>query len=147
MSASASVSHLTNGLVLLSSPSQPQALSAYASSSETTRFLRSLYVSLKPPLSNQQVTTAVFSLQNHELNHTNFNVETTDEEEATLRHAVLGRISVGLYADAMNILLKEASDADVEANWWAEVERSRLNAGYYFIQSAFALTHQPLPSV
>ncbi|KAH9991273.1 ATP synthase regulation protein NCA2-domain-containing protein [Russula vinacea] len=58
-----------------------------------------------------------------------------DGEEQALKDAVLSRLVVAVYAEALNTLLSEAITAEVEAQWWADLERSRLRVAYYLVQT------------
>jgi nuclear control of ATPase protein 2 len=137
---SASVSHLTNDLVLLPIPSQRAALSFSSSSVPETssrESLRSLYLSLTPPLSKETITNAVQFLQLHEQNFDTQNPQTLDNEEKSLYEAVVGKLVAGIYAQTLDVFLSEASEAENRAEWWAEIERSRVRAVYFLLQSKF----------
>jgi nuclear-control-of-ATPase protein 2 len=58
-----------------------------------------------------------------------------DGEEQTLKDAVLSRLVAALYAETLDTLLSEAIAADVEAQWWADLGRSRLRVAYHLVQS------------
>ena len=58
-----------------------------------------------------------------------------EEEETLLKKKVLDRLAVGIYAETMDILLSEAIQIEIEAEWWANVESSRWNVAFYFLQS------------
>jgi hypothetical protein len=84
--------------------------------------------------------------------------EVTEEEEERLAAGVLYRVTIALYAEILDEHLAQASAAETEAEWWADIERSRLSTFYYLIQSAsggffFAnldidlTTSQPSPAV
>jgi hypothetical protein len=49
----------------------------------------------------------------------------------------VGKLVAAVYAQTMDVFLHEASDVEAEAEWWAEVERSRLRAAYYLLQSTY----------
>lgn len=58
-----------------------------------------------------------------------------DPEETILRTLIVRKLVVGLYTDALQLYLSEAVDAETEAEWWADIERSRWSIAYYLIQS------------
>jgi hypothetical protein len=64
---------------------------------------------------------------------------TSDSEEDGLKNAVIAKVAVGLYADALKIYLRQATEVEAEAEWWGEVERSRLNTAWYLLQSSYSL--------
>ena len=135
---SSSVSHLTNELVLLPVPSQRSTSSfAVSSKSETKDSLRSLYLSLTPPLTAETISDAVQFLQQHEFSTSGQALGASDNEERSIYEAVVGKLAAGIYAQALDTFLNEASAAETEADWWADVERSQLNAAYYLLQSSW----------
>jgi hypothetical protein len=104
--------------------------------------LQSLYVSLKQPLSRSDTRDTLQSLDRIERDETAAQAF-HDREEFILKRAVIGKIVIGLYAEALDTYLTEATDAEAEAEWWADIERSRWNIVYYFIQSEYLF----IPSV
>ncbi|KZV73795.1 NCA2-domain-containing protein [Peniophora sp. CONT] len=133
---SSSVSHLTNDLVLLPVPSQRSASSfTTTSNSESKDGLRSLYLSLTPPLTASSISDAVQFLQQHEFSTSGQTLATADDEERSIYEATVGKLAAGIYAQALDTFLNEAGSAESEAEWWADVERSQLNAAYYLLQT------------
>lgn len=59
----------------------------------------------------------------------------SDQEHDALVYAITARLAINVYADALDTLLREASEAETEAEWWANVERSRANVAWYLLQS------------
>jgi hypothetical protein len=59
-----------------------------------------------------------------------------DDEDQALKDAVLGRLVAAIYAEALDTLLSEAINSEIEAQWWADLERSRLGVAYHLVQSA-----------
>ncbi|KAA1469896.1 NCA2-domain-containing protein [Dentipellis sp. KUC8613] len=133
---SASVSHLTNDLILLSVPSEIQSTSDLSTleSTRSSEQLRSLYLSLRPPLSHSRVEDAIQLLEQYETQQAQVGVYAADEEK-TLKNAIAGRLIAGLYAEALDVFLKEASEAEIEADWWADIERSPWKVTYFLLQS------------
>ena len=143
-----SISHITNKLILSSSPSQwklPQASPEPSSSTNpSTDVLRSLFLSLSPPFPPNRTRDAIKCLQEiQELEDDNKTVgryasRAIDDEEQPLKDAVLSRLVAAVYAEALDTLLSEAIAAEVEAQWWADLERSRLKVAYHLVQSVFS---------
>lgn len=101
--------------------------------SHAKQSLRSFFLNLEPPTSlsdAQKCLDALNSLQDAQISEA-----PADEEEAMLRRAIVGKLLVGLYVQALNVFLKEASEADTESDWWNDVTRSRWNVAYYLLQS------------
>ncbi|KAF9498958.1 NCA2-domain-containing protein [Pleurotus eryngii] len=59
----------------------------------------------------------------------------SDQEHDALVYAITARLAINVYADALDTLLREASEAETEAEWWANVERSRANVAWYLLQT------------
>jgi hypothetical protein len=113
-------------------------LSSDAQLTSKKQNLQSL-VSLKQPLSRSETRDTLHSLQRIERDNAEISTAQADKEEYALRRAVLGKIVIGLYAEALDTYLTEANEAETEAEWWADVERSRRNVAYYFVQSEYLL--------
>jgi nuclear-control-of-ATPase protein 2 len=119
---------------LATSPALPDTSQAHPTSKKWN--LQSLVVSLKQPLSRSETRDTLHSLERIERDEAEVSpADQADREEYALRRAVLGKIVIGLYAEALDTYLTEASEAEAEAEWWADVERSRRNVAYYFVQS------------
>jgi nuclear-control-of-ATPase protein 2 len=65
-----------------------------------------------------------------------------NSQEQALNDAVLGRLVAAVYTEALDILLAEAIEAETEADWWADLGRSRLRVAHYLVQSI--LSSQPI---
>jgi len=122
---------------LAASPALPESSEAQLTSKKQN--LQSL-VSLKQPLSCSETRDTLQSLEKIERDNAEISPVQPDKEEYALRRAVLGKIVIGLYAEALDTYLTEASQAEAEAEWWADVERSRRNVAYYFVQSEYLFT-------
>ena len=96
--------------------------------------LRSLIASINRPLSHSATRDTLKSLERIEDDDTTLSVATADSEEDALKRAIVGKIVVGLYAQTLDTYLSEASEVEAEAEWWADVERSRSNVVYYLLQ-------------
>ncbi|KDQ62448.1 hypothetical protein JAAARDRAFT_122431 [Jaapia argillacea MUCL 33604] len=130
------VGHHTNPLILASIPASPPSFSSLSSPSPTKHELSSILLSLQPPLTSTTVRKTLESLQALERSpEVASSAGGHDPEELALKAAILGRITVGLYAEALDSYLAEASDAETEAEWWGEVERSSTNVAYYLLQT------------
>jgi nuclear control of ATPase protein 2 len=139
---------ITDELILSSSLPQwkisqasPEPPTAYSSND----VLRSLFLSLSPPFHPNRTRDTINCLRElRELQGLEDDDKlvgryaslSIDGEEQALKDAVLSRLVVVVYAEALNTLLSEAITAEVEAQWWADLERSRLRVAYYLVQSA-----------
>ncbi|KAF8635828.1 hypothetical protein AX15_000027 [Amanita polypyramis BW_CC] len=61
--------------------------------------------------------------------------EVQDGEEKALNNAVTFKLLVNLYAEALDIYLGQAMQVEAEADWWSDVEHSRLNVLMYLVQT------------
>ncbi|KAI8986214.1 NCA2-domain-containing protein [Trametes punicea] len=113
-------------------PNHAEVQSASAHSKET---LRGLYIKLDKSTSPESLKECIDALQTLEHHEQLLSVQTADEEEHTLRRAILGRLVLGLYAQALTTYLDEASEAETELEWWSELGRSRRYAAYYLLQT------------
>jgi nuclear-control-of-ATPase protein 2 len=133
------VDHLLKPLDL-SRPSSPISIQqparqyeVFQHAPETTvkQTLRSLLVSLNRPFSDGLVNDTVGSLMQLERSST----ATVDAEENTLKHAIISRLVVGLYSEGLDVCISQAVDAETEAEWWADIARSRRTVAWYLLQS------------
>ncbi|KAJ3505391.1 hypothetical protein NLJ89_g7438 [Agrocybe chaxingu] len=58
-----------------------------------------------------------------------------DSEEAALEAAVVGKLTVALYADALDVYIRQATQVEAESEWWSDVENSRISLGLYLVQT------------
>lgn len=96
--------------------------------SERKRQLKNALLELDPPATEQSTLAALTLLRDTA-------VPSGDPEEENLKQAVLGRVVLGVYADALNVYLDQATEAESEAEWWDNVERSRYELVWYLLQS------------
>jgi nuclear-control-of-ATPase protein 2 len=61
--------------------------------------------------------------------------EEQDEEEFALEDAIVRKLTVAIYADALDTYLAQAIEVEAEAEWWASVETSKLAVALFFLQS------------
>src|SRR5712672_1891642 len=147
-----SISHITDKLILSSSPSLwtvSQFSPDTSSVNPSKDVLRSLFQTLSPPLSPTCVRDTIKHLQKLEDENKQagaYASRSIDTEEQALKNAVLGRLVAGIYAEALDTLLAEAISAEVEAEWWADLERSRLRVAYYLLQSTSKSTRRSVAS-
>jgi nuclear-control-of-ATPase protein 2 len=83
---------------------------------------------LNPPATEQSILAALGLLRDTA-------APSGDSEEESLKQAVLGRVVLGVYADALNAYLDQATEAEREAEWWDNIERSRYELAWYLLQS------------
>jgi hypothetical protein len=125
------VQHHTQGLIR--SPSSILISSTALEPSAETQTLRSLLISLKTPLTSSAVRDAVNLLVLSEQS------AGVDPDQSVLKKVVIDKLVVSLYAEALDTYLAEASNVEAEAEWWADIERSRQNVAWYLLQSMFNL--------
>lgn len=101
--------------------------------------LRSLLVSLNQPLSGPLITHAVGSLMQLEQSCEAAVSAAADAEENLLKQAIISRMVVGLYSESLDVCISQAIDAESEADWWADMVRSRRNVAWYLLQSIVLL--------
>lgn len=89
---------------------------------------------LKPPFTAHAIQDALTILQNDVALHA------SEPSEAVLQ-VVLAKIALGLYANALDLYLGQASAAENDAEWWAEVEQSNRFAALYLLQSRHAMSY------
>jgi nuclear-control-of-ATPase protein 2 len=61
--------------------------------------------------------------------------EDQDEEETALEDAIVRKLAVTIYGDALDTYLAQAIEVEAEAEWWAGVERSKLAVAWFLLQS------------
>lgn len=107
--------------------------------SDEKQTLHAVLVTLNPPVaaSSRAVQDALQTLKviHDRTSKESFGPQAVDDEHLSLEKAVLGRIAVALYADALDTFLTEASEAEGEAEWWADIESSRWTTAWYLLQS------------
>lgn len=106
---------------------QPQNF-ASGVDSEKKQKLQNALLELNPPATEQSILAALTLLRNTA-------APSDDPEEESLKQAVLGRVVLGVYADALNAYLDQTTEAEREAEWWDNVERSRYELAWYLLQS------------
>ncbi|TDL23302.1 NCA2-domain-containing protein [Rickenella mellea] len=94
-----------------------------------------LLLTLKPPLDKNAARIALKSLENSQIVSLNFAGTAKDDEAEILGKALQGRLLVALYAEALDMLLQEARDADAEAEWWSDLARSWQSVAWYLVQT------------
>ncbi|KAH9983347.1 ATP synthase regulation protein NCA2-domain-containing protein [Russula compacta] len=135
-----SIAHITRKLVISSSLSQSKTspeLSLSSTADPSKDVLRSLFLSF-PTQSPDRTRDIIKYLQELEDDYKpagGFASRSIDGEEQALKDAILGRLLASIYAEALDTLLAEAITAEMEAEWWADLERSRLRVAYYLIQT------------
>ena len=99
--------------------------------------LHALLVSLNdtPTITYSIVANTVTSLRSLDIPTV---LSADDPEEEALKHAIVTKLIVAVYAEALDTYLTQATEVEAEAEWWADIERSRLNVTWYLLQSLFA---------
>ncbi|KAF9468475.1 ATP synthase regulation protein NCA2-domain-containing protein [Collybia nuda] len=63
-------------------------------------------------------------------------IKTVDTvEEDALKRAVINQLVIGLYAESLDLCISQAAQSEAEAEWWADIERSRRNVAWYLFQT------------
>ena len=109
-------------------PAADKQQQGFASGSERKQKLQNALLELNPPASEQSILAALGLLRDTA-------APSGDPEEESLKQAVLGRVVLGVYADALNAYLDQATEAEREAEWWDNVERSCYELTWYLLQS------------
>lgn len=107
-----SISHITSKLI---SPAPSPELDALFSS-----------------LSLRDATKYLQELEHANRSKGKFAVNSRERE---LNDAALSRLVATVYTEALDLLLAEAIEAEIEADWWADLGRSRLSVAHYLIQT------------
>ena len=132
------VSHVVADLAQKSLPANaasPSSQRVQIASSQSKEALRNVFVKLEQSQSPQDLRECIDTLQNLEYHQQLLSAEMADGEEQTLRRAILGRLALGLYGQALSTFLDEASEAEAERQWWSDIVRSRRRAATYLLQS------------
>ncbi|KIM45835.1 hypothetical protein M413DRAFT_440881 [Hebeloma cylindrosporum] len=58
-----------------------------------------------------------------------------DPEELAMERAIIGKLTVALYSAGLETYLAQATEVEPEAEWWADVEGSRVNVALYLLQT------------
>lgn len=94
-----------------------------------------MVISLGENLSHSETRETLQSLELIERDETRLIAADSNKQDHALKRAIIGEIIVGLYAEALDVYLAEAGEVEAEAEWWADVERSRGNVACYYLQS------------
>ncbi|KAI0769046.1 NCA2-domain-containing protein [Trametes elegans] len=134
------VSHIVADLSQKALPAHASAsndaqLQTQNAPSQVKETLRGIFVKLDQSHSPESLLECVDALQTLEHHEELLSAQAVDDEEQTLRRAVLGRLALGLYAQALTTFLDEASEAEMDLEWWSDLGRSRRYAAYYLLQT------------
>ncbi|KAF8510354.1 NCA2-domain-containing protein [Hysterangium stoloniferum] len=113
-------------------PSSPSA-GIHPTTSDKTQRLHSLLASFKAPVNPSLVQETIDILKKDGLGIAS--VTGNNEDEMMLREAAVAAIAASIYGRILDTLLHQATEADTEANWWAETERSRQGLIWYMIET------------
>lgn len=121
-------------------PSPPSGAQAqvHISSTQSKEAIRALFVQLDQEQNPQSLRECISELQRLEYGQQLLSAALADGEEQALRRAILSKLALALYAQALSTLLDEAGQAEAELQWWGDVERSRRQVAYYLLQSAYS---------
>ena len=132
-------------LSTLQSGDDRTATSLQASQSPRAERLYNTLIQLKSPLDDDALKNALSDLSEYEQFATSLVTtgSSENEEEQVLKHMIESKIAIELYARAIDLCLKEASEADSEAEWWSGIGRSYRSVAWYLVASEY---HDILPS-
>lgn len=129
------VSHLTSDLTeriqppTSVPPTPPSPAGFHVQPKET---LRSLFVQLNRSDQGLNTSRHLGTLQEYGARQ---GALVNDDEEAALQRAVLGKLAIDLYGQALDVVLEDARRVEDELEWWADLERSPSSVALYFVQS------------
>ncbi|PIL22356.1 hypothetical protein GSI_15044 [Ganoderma sinense ZZ0214-1] len=132
------VSHIVADLSRKALPANAPSTSTervQIASSQSKEALRDIFIKLEQSQSPENLRKCIDALHNLEYHQQLLSAELADNEEQTLRRAILARVALGLYCQALSTFLDEASEAETEMQWWSDVVRSRRRAATYLLQT------------
>ncbi len=135
MRASSFVKHFIKPL---STPSQPVGIASAENAivkenlNPVKQRLQELLVSLSSSRPTNDVKDALVCLDELDCG---VHGASSDSELTTLKRMLTSKVVVILYAECLEMLLQQSVEVEGEAEWWADVQSSRLNVASYFIQS------------
>ncbi|KAG6854123.1 hypothetical protein C0991_010287 [Blastosporella zonata] len=100
----------------------------------TKEQLQILLSRLNQPFSAPLVVDTIGSLTQIQ-RRADLTISKVDSENDVLRAAIISKLLVGLYAEGIDSYLFQATEAETEAEWWADIERSRWNIASYLLQT------------
>ncbi|KAN0087554.1 ATP synthase regulation protein NCA2 domain containing protein [Tylopilus felleus] len=119
--------HYTQPLISLANTQLPLA----GLDSRTQQLYGRIDAVLKPPFTPHAIQDVLTLLQNDVALRAS---EQRDSSEV-VSQVVLAKVALGLYANALDLYLGQASAAQHDAEWWAEVEQSNRLAAFYLLQT------------
>jgi len=131
------VQHFTRSLTLLKTTpisfGPPLVTSQHEEGdSNITQTLHSLLVKCQSALEPKDIHDCVLLL--HSLQGA-FVASEADRDESALEEAIVGQLTVALYANALDQYLAQATQVEAEAEWWTDMEDSTLALLLYLLQS------------
>lgn len=133
------VSHLTSDLTeRIQPPTSVPPTPPGGSNVQPKETLRGLFVQLNQPSQEQDTSHHLGTLQEYRDRQ---GALANDDEEAALQRAVLGKLAIDLYGQALDVVLEDARRVEDELEWWADLERSSSSVALYFIQSKSYTTY------
>ncbi|KAF8148713.1 ATP synthase regulation protein NCA2-domain-containing protein [Crassisporium funariophilum] len=138
------VEHFTHSLSL-SRPVSPSPVPTIQTQSISSRkpALHALLVSLSQPRpSSAHIASCTLSLRDltqHERDELKSTEADLDLDEEVLTDAIMAKLAVAVYAEALDAYLGQAIEVDGEAEWWGEVERSGPTGVAWFLLQTLPL--------
>lgn len=133
----------TNHVQSLLTSSSSQNVAVEDDSPENEELL-SLLLDLRSPLDGDAVKSTLDALARNGSSR----IASTESngDVSPLRQTLLAKVLVGLYVQSLDVCLKEASEADTEAEWWSNIERSRQLVIWYSFASE-DYTYRSMPFI
>ncbi|KAI5114909.1 hypothetical protein M0805_004832 [Coniferiporia weirii] len=117
---------------------KPEASVSRSRQSSQGEELHSLLLQLSSPFDKHALHGTLRTLGDREGSDAPLTQPVQDENN-NIRDTLENRIIVGVYAEVLDLWLKEASEADSEAEWWAGTARSRQSVAWYLLASKLSL--------
>ncbi|KAH7885316.1 NCA2-domain-containing protein [Phlebopus sp. FC_14] len=99
------------------------------------RSFRDIDATLHPPFTAEAVGSALKVLQDECDTKLQSSRTSPDGAVGELQQTILRKVIFGLYNNALDLFLHEATTAQSDAEWWAEVEQSNQLAALYLLQT------------
>lgn len=107
--------------------------------------LRSLLAALEQSSSRVVIEDAVNFLSKMNQDLLGPYATAIDFEEETLERAIMAKLVVAVYSEALDTFLSQCLEIEKEAEWWDRVERSPIQVGWYLLQSTCSVFANGLP--
>lgn len=111
-----------------------------------TKTLHGLLIKTQGPLKLKDIDDCVRLLHAlYQSHHGAFVASEANHEKNALEEAIVGQLTVALYANALDKYLAQATQVEAEAEWWADLENSTFSVAFYLLQSIVHLRVSTIP--